>query len=174
MRVEIRSYLLILSSLSNARFSTSLQFSRAQPTICQSVAWRTPSVRHPSDHKVQVSTLAFCCRRLIAHSADDVIRRRHLYHPRHARPLLLTLLFQRQRACQVLLWHFYWTLSCGSLFWSRWVLMRKLVSWSLTSLFSTNMAISETVTVYRGHRRALCFPARDYLLGHHVHRNYLK
>jgi len=31
-----------------------------------------------------------------------------------------------------------------------------------------------SVTVYRGHRRALCFPARDYLAGHHVHRNYLK
>jgi len=30
------------------------------------------------------------------------------------------------------------------------------------------------VTVYRGHGRALCFPARDYLPGHHVHRNYLK
>ena len=30
-----------------------------------------------------------------------------------------------------------------------------------------------TVTV-RGHRRALCFPAQDYLPGHHVHRNYLK
>jgi len=30
------------------------------------------------------------------------------------------------------------------------------------------------VTVYRGHRRALCFPAQDYLPGHHVHRNYLK
>jgi len=31
-----------------------------------------------------------------------------------------------------------------------------------------------TVTVYRGHRRVLCFPAWDYLPGHHVHRNYLK
>jgi len=37
------------------------------------------------------------------------------------------------------------------------------------------MAISETnghITVYRGHRRTLCFPARDYLPGYHVHRNY--
>ena len=28
------------------------------------------------------------------------------------------------------------------------------------------------VTVYRGHRRALRFLARDYLPGHHVHRNF--
>jgi len=52
---------------------------------------------------------------------------------------------------------------------------RKLVSWSLTSLFSTKWLYQRrTVTVYRGHHRALCFPARDYLLGHHVHRNYLR
>jgi len=38
-------------------------------------------------------------------------------------------------------------------------------SWSLTSLFSTNMAIYQrrTIRVYREHRWALCFPARDYL-----------
>jgi len=37
------------------------------------------------------------------------------------------------------------------------------------------MAISETNGhSHRGHRRTLCFPARDYLPGHHVHRNYLK
>jgi len=28
--------------------------------------------------------------------------------------------------------------------------------------------------VYRGHHRALCFPARDYLPDHQVHRTYLK
>jgi len=29
-----------------------------------------------------------------------------------------------------------------------------------------------TVTVYRGHRRTLLLPTRDYLPAHHVHRNY--
>jgi len=50
-----------------------------------------------------------------------------------------------------------------------------LVSWRLTSLFSTNMAISETNghSLYRTPSSHL-FPARVYLPGHHMHRNYLK
>ena len=46
----------------------------------------------------------------------------------------------------------------------------ELVSWSSTSLSAQIWLYQRrTVTVYRGHRRALCFLARDYLPGHHVH-----
>ena len=32
--------------------------------------------------------------------------------------------------------------------------------------------MSATVIVYKGHRRTLLLPAREYLPDHHVHRNY--
>ena len=42
-----------------------------------------------------------------------------------------------------------------------------------TDILTLLIKASATVTVYRGHRRAL-LPARDYLPVHHVHRNHYK
>ena len=43
---------------------------------------------------------------------------------------------------------------------------------SATDTLTLLIKVPATVTFYRGHRRTLLLPARDYLPDHHVHRNY--